>query len=409
MRWLNELHLQPGDPLTVIVVGVVALFAIVVALSVIVLLHHVVTDNRRRRNRERFESAAVTLAPLLVGTTNGLDTAVRDARRHNGDRAVGLVLRKARIDLKGDITDRIAEILEKSGEVKKLLREAKSRREWRRAAAVRGLGECGGVMARRKLIEAACEDAAGEVRRTARDGLLNDGTPEAVHAAIQSFLEDLPRRASWRRTFYARLAFVAADQLTTLIRSGELKPVEEKLAIEALGDAGRRSALSLAVERLTSPDPEMRATAVRVIGKVGREAEMILLIEALNDIEWYVRAAAARGMEWMLTRSGAVTHAGARQTAFEKLAYRLTDASWWVRANAARALAHGGGAGVVQLLRAAESSDRYARDASVAALAMATLTPEARLTVKNKIDALLTPDEKPAAPETVKRPGGLFA
>ena len=407
MRWLNELHLQPGDPLTIIVVGVLALFAVVVALSVIVLLHHVITDNRRRRNRERFESAAVTLAPLLVGTTSGLEKGVADARRHNGARAVGLVLRKARIDLKGDVTDRIAKILEETGEVKKLLKEARSRREWRRAGAIRGLGECGGAMARKKLIEAAHEDS-GEVRRAARDGLLNDGTPEAVRAAIQSFLTDLPRRASWRRTFYARLAFVAADQLTTLIRSGELKPAEEKLAIEALGDAGRRSALSLAVERLTSPDAEMRATAVRVIGKVGHETEMILLIEALNDIEWFVRAAAARALEWMLTLNGAVTHASARQSAFEKLAYRLTDASWWVRANAARALARGGTSGVMLLLRAAEASDRYARDASVAALAMASsLTPEARLTVKKKIDSLL---EVPvAAPETVKRPGGLFA
>ena len=407
MSWLKELHLTPGDPLTIIVVGVVGLFAVVVLLSIIVMMHHVITDSRRRRNRERFESAAVTLAPLLVAESPDLEKAVEDARRHNGARAVGLVLRKAHLDLKGDVADRIAKILEESGEVNKLLKEAKSRRDWRRTAAIRGLGECGGAVARRKLIEAAQEDS-GEVRRAARVGLLNDGTPEAVHASIQSFLEDLPRRASWRRTFYARLAFVAADQLTTLIRSGELKPVEEKLAIEALGDAGRRAALSLAVERLTVPDPEMRATAVRVIGKVGHETEMILLIEALNDIEWYVRAAAARALEWMLTLNGAVTHAGARHTALEKLGYRLTDSSWWVRANAARALARGGGAGVAQLLRAAESDDRYARDASVAALAMATLTPEARLTVKKKIDALLEVPE--AQPEvTVKRPGGLFA
>jgi hypothetical protein len=62
---------------------------------------------------------------------------------------------------------------------------------------------------------------------------------------------------------------------------------------------------------------------------------------------------------------------------------------------------------VALLLRSAEASDRYARDASVAALAMAALTPEARLTVKNKIDALFNVPEQPAA--TVKRPGGLFA
>ena len=406
MSRLLHVQFSWNDPLAIIAGGVLALFAIVVLLSIIVVTHHMITDGRRRRNRERFESASVTLAPQLVTPASDLERAVHDARRHNGDRAVALVLRKARHDLKGDISDRIANILNENGEVKKLLKEARARREWRRAAAVRGLGECGGAAARKALIDAANEDS-GEVRRAARDGLLNDGTPEAVHAAIQSFLTDLPRRASWRRTFYARLAFVASDQLTTLVRSGELKPAEEKLAIEALGDAGRRSALSLAVERLISPDAEMRATAVRVIGKVGHETEMILLIEALNDIEWYVRAAAARALEWMLTLNGAVTHAGARQNAIEKLVYRLTDSSWWVRANAARALARAGGTGVTLLLRSAESSDRYARDASVAALAMASLTPDARLTVKKKIDALHAPPKAEEPP--VVRPKGLFA
>jgi hypothetical protein len=46
-----------------------------------------------------------------------------------------------------------------------------------------------------------------------------------------------------------------------------------------------------------------------------------------------------------------------------------------VRANAARALARAGEEGLAVLFAAAEGRDRYARDAALAALAMANLDP----------------------------------
>src|SRR5581483_345922 len=266
------------EALRFIAAGGIVLTAIVLALTLVVIIHHIVTDRQRRRNRARFETASMLLAPHLVNNSPSLDEAVAVARSKAGDRAVGLVLRRARYDLKGPIVDRITGILVATGEVRKLLGEAKSRRDWRRAGAVRGLGECGG---------AAADDVSSEVRRAAREGLLSDGSGEAVHAAVRSFIADLPRRSGWRRSFYARLAAVAPDQLTELIRSGELKGTEEKLAIEALGDAGRPVALVLAMERIGAPEAEMRATAVRVIGKVATDREVPVVIEALQDPEWF--------------------------------------------------------------------------------------------------------------------------
>lgn len=393
--------------LTFIAIGVICLAVLVVALSIGVFTHHLVTDRERRRNRQRFEGASLTLAPHLVAAGADLERHTDEACHHYGARAVALVLRRARYDLKGSIVDRITRLLERIGEVDFLLRDVRSRRDWKRAIAVRGLGECGGEKARAALIVAA-NDPAGEVRRAAREGLLSDGSPDALKAAIESFLIDLPRRAGWRRTFYARLAAVSSNELLTLVTSGRLSDGEEKLALEALGDAGCRHALPLAVQRASAEEPETRATAIRVIGKLGSDREVPLLFEALEDPEWFVRAAAGRALEWMLLNSPLMSRSSWESTAFLTLGRKLTDNSWWVRANAARALARGGGGGVRVLLETANGVDAYARDAAVAALAMAPLTPDTRLQVKKLISNLVG-EGAGAAQIAVKRNEGLFA
>jgi HEAT repeat protein len=135
-----------------------------------------------------------------------------------------------------------------------------------------------------------------------------------------------------------------------------------------------------------------------VIGKVGTEREMPLVLESLLDAQWFVRAAAARSVEWMLTLNDRPSHAATRQSAAEKLGPCLTDSSWWVRANAARALSRIGDAGVGVLMRHVDNTDRYARDAAIAALAMAPLPAETRLNIKKKIDNALESGAIPRTP-----------
>lgn len=402
--------LSGSTALTVIAIGVIILASLVVILSVVVFAHHLVTDRERRRNRQRFEGAALALAPHLISPGNTLEAKTDEACHRYGARAVALVLRRARYDLKGEIVERITQLLERIGEIDFLLRDVKSRRDWRRAIAIRGLGECGGARARTALL-AAAHDPAGEVRRAAREGLLSDGTPEALKTAIESFLIDLPRRAGWRRTFYARLAAVSANELLELIESGRLSGGEEKLALEALGDAGCHKALPLAIQRVAVNDAEARATAVRVIGKLGSTREMPLLFEALDDPEWFVRAAAGRAIEWMLLNSPLMNRSSWESIAFASLGRKLTDNSWWVRANAARALARGGSSGIRVLLDTADGVDAYARDAAVAALAMAPLTPDTRLQVKKLISNLVGDSSRngEATTNAPARPEGLFA
>lgn len=369
-------------------VAVLTLFAIVVVLFAIAILHHMITDRERRKNRERFERASIALASHFVSNSPKLDEAVDRARRTEGDRAVALVLRRARYDLDSQVCDRITVILQRVGEIDSLVKESASRRDWKRTLGVRGLGECGGAKALKVLLTAA-DDESSEVRRAARDGLLANGSPQAVHTAIRSFIRDLPRRAGWRRSFYARLAVSAAQELTELIRSGELSSGEEKLAIEALGDAGRPAALKLALERVASEDAESRGTAMRVIGKVGTERELTLLYEGLKDKEWFVRAAAARAVEWLLALKQVRETSPVHQVAARELGNTLGDTSWWVRANAARALSRLGPAGVKVLLQNVDSKDRYARDAAIAAVSMTSLGTDARLTIRKKVEAML--------------------
>ncbi|MDX1583944.1 MAG: HEAT repeat domain-containing protein, partial [Thermoanaerobaculia bacterium] len=375
--------------LRAIAIGVGTLTVIVVGLLVLVFVHHLISDRRRAKNRRRFQEAADFLAPYLVVSHSQIDKIVDDARSRFGDRAVSLVLRRARFDLKGNGAQNISRLLEEMGSVKKLIKQARHRKEWKRVNGVRGLGECGGPMARQVMIEAA-SDTSPAVRRAARDGLLNDGHQESIRAAVSSFLADLPRRAGWRHAFYARLASVAPPALLELIRSDRLKTEEKKLALEALADAGSEDVLPISISLLDSEEQELRATAVRAIGKLGGHGEISLALERLEDDEWFVRAAAARALETILTTHASEITVNEANKIAEALGDKIVDRSWWVRANAARALARTGQVGANVLLSTAEGDDTYARDAALAALAMADLTESARAKVDAIIQRLLS-------------------
>lgn len=356
-------------------IAVVVLCILTVLLAASVIGHHLVSDRNRRRNRERFEGSADVLAPVLVGPGADLMDAVRESIRRYGKRATGLVLRRARLDLRGGAADRISNVLDDIGVTAELIAALRSRRDWKREHAARGLGEAGGEKALRALIETANDESA-MVRRAARESLLMLRDPEGIHVAIASFLRDLPRRSGWRRAFYSRLSAVDPLELLRLIRSGNLETAEVKLALEALGDAGTQAALSVAAEMLDRPEPELRATAARVIGKLDRVEFIPRLTEALQDDAWFVRATVARSFEWILSaKETSRMDPASRSAAVEGLAKHLADRNWWVRANASRALAREGTIGRQRLFAAAAGSDSYAADAALAALAIVELPP----------------------------------
>jgi hypothetical protein len=357
----------PAFRLVGTIVAVVAVLAAI--FFVILVVHHSYTSRQRRRRAEAIRRVTPLLAPALgSGEERALRVAVHEARRQEGDWAVGIVLREARRELRGAPAEQICRILNDMGEVTRFGRDVSSRHVWRRVRALRELALCGGDVVRDAMLAAANDDPSPEVRRTARDGLLADGRPASIKAAIQSYLRDTPAGTAWKRSFYARLAAVGAEDLRTLLTSGTLNREEEKLALEALGDARVTAALPLARQLLSDPHPEIRATAARVVGKLGDRDNRDALRALLGDSEWFVRAAAARAFETI----------PADERTLRLLEVGLEDAAWWVRANAAHALTCQGDAGIECLIDAVEKHDPFATDAALSALGLVTLRPLAR-------------------------------
>ena len=348
-------------------VAVVAVLAVV--FFVILVVHHAYTSRQRRRRTEAIGRVTPLLAATLGHTDErALRAAVYRARQQEGDWAVGIVLREARRELRGAPAEQISRILGDMGEVTRFGRDTASRHEWRRVRALRELALCGGNAARDAMLEAANDDSSPEVRRTGRDGLLADGRPASIKAAIESYRRDTPKGIAWKRSFYARLAAVGAEELRAQLDSGTLGREEEKMALEALGDARARGALPSARRLLSDPHAEIRATAARVVGKLGDREDLAALRPLLADSEWFVRAAAARAFETV----------PADERALGDLEEGLRDEAWWVRANAAHALACQGDAGIASLLGAVANADRFANDAALSALGRVTMQPAAR-------------------------------
>lgn len=345
-----------------LVIGTLLLGAIAFASCVVLVIHHALSEAMRVRRERRADDAVVLLAGAIVEGDQLCEVATIAAKRF-GIGPVGEVLRRARNDIAGDRTAAITAALETIGEVAKLQRLARSWSVARRRSAIRHLAECGGDAARDAL-QRALADPEWEVRRAARDGLLSDGREASIRLAVESYLGEATKNLGWRRSFYARFALVAPDQLCGILHAATLSPGEEKLAIEALGHARSQAAVGEVRARLTADDPELRASAARFAGKLRDAASSPQLVRLLGDSSWFVRAAAARGLETLPKTSETL----------RALGEALTDPSWWVRSNAARTLSREGEPGFAILLSAIGGEDAFARDAACAALAIAQTT-----------------------------------
>lgn len=361
------------------------LVATVAVLAIGVLAHHVVTSRARRRFGERLAAVTAFLAPHVVARA-GLYDAVLEAQRAHGDPAVATVLRRWRSGLEGQSGADISRVLVEIGEVARLTRAARTARNDRRLEAIRGLVECGGADAGGTLARAADTDPVPEIRRAARVGLLGVRSRDAVEAAVRSYLRDVRSGRGWRRSFFARMADQAPDQLGGLIDSGRLSAADEKLGLEALGDAPHAAAIGPARARLVEHDPELRAAAARTLGKLGDRDSFAALVSLLNDPVWYVRAAAARAL-------GTLPVDGRASIA---LGRALGDSTWWVRAKAAQSLSLHGASGVDALIGAVGGGDRYARDIALGTLAVLELPADARRELSRVAGTSATGGQPPA-------------
>lgn len=344
-----------GDPLVGIWLGrlLLVMAAAIFASVTFLLLHHAVSLRREAKRRRRIEAVAEELAPYLAGRT-GAAAAVAGAVRTQGRRAVSTVLRRARRSLAGDSERAVSDLLEGMGETRRLARAARWGGAPRRGRALRRLASCGGTQARRELLRATA-DRRPDIRRIAREGLLELRDPFSVRAAIAAHMGEPKLPRSWSRALFLRLAVYAPDELRRLIAGGELVPGLAKLALEALAETGDAAAAELALAGTRAPAAELRAAAVRLLGAIGDARWSPAVADLLEDSQWFVRAAAARALGDLECDGGTL----------ERLGSALIDSHWWVRANAARSLARLGPSGMHHLARAASAGHGFARQAAM--------------------------------------------
>jgi len=344
-----------GDPLAGLWLGrlLVAMTGAIVVSVTFLLLHHAGSLRREAGRSRRIKAAAEELAPFLAGHS-GASAAVAAAVRSWGRFAVSTVLRRARRSLAGEAERSISALLEETGETRRLARAARRGGALHRGRALRRLAGCGGSRARRELLRAT-DDRRPDIRRIAREGLLELRDPFSVRAAMAAFLGEPALPASWSRAFFLRLAVYAPGELRRLTAGRGLPPSLEKLALEALAETADAAAAPLALAGIRSPAAEMRAAGVRLLGAIGDRRWTPLLTALLDDPEWFVRAAAARALGGMGRDLGTL----------EALGTGLTDSHWWVRTNAARSLAQLGPLGMHRLARAASAGHGCARQAAM--------------------------------------------
>lgn len=279
--------------------------------------------------------------------------------------------------LTGSQRERLIELAEEAGLVRRFFWRLRSRNRWRKAQAAEGLGYLGGPKAVPQLTQLlSYEDET--VRAVAARALARIGTPEAA-TALSRTLNDPSELTRLRMAEnLERIGAVAAVPLVETLGTGNARA--RVLAARVLGNLRAAEARPALHETLTGPDEEvpvdLRAQATLALGKIGNPDDVPVLLKVSESEEWPVRAQAANALE----RIGEASTIPALQ--------KLTlDREWWVRLNASRALSNMGPAGEAALVSVLEGEDRFARDRAASSL-------EARGVIRRAAEALDQPGER---------------
>lgn len=244
--------------------------------------------------------------------------------------------------------------LEEAGIVARLIREASSRHKWRRAHALRILGELKLPQSVPTLL-GALEDKDADVRNVAARSL-GRLKLEVAEEALVKLLGRQDQSVSARiAAICIEMGSRTAPLLIRTVREGS--PKARFWAARILGEIRDPRATRSLTDALLDPDSNVRSAAARAMGRVAERSTATHVAPLLDDPIWYVRAHAAEALGMIGDVSFVVP-----------IAERLRDRSWWVRKSALDALVRLGDASKPVLQRALESEDRFARDSAAEAL-----------------------------------------
>lgn len=281
--------------------------------------------NRRGR---RYAGAVRRVRPIAILMIEG-ENQERPELSPDDQAVLADILGRYSRQITGGAEERVAEYFRGSAALAQALRELRSRRAWKRAAAAYRLGDMG------------CDEAGPPLLAA-----LGDGNRTVRAAAARSL---------------GRLKVVdAAKPLVEALVSGQVPNGVAGEALVGLCPAALPELRAIAEH----PRHQLRATAIALLGLVGGSADQSLVVRSLQDPSAEVRAAAAE----TLTRIGG-------PPAESALRSTLDDRIPFVRAGAAAALGAIGSREALPRLLEMARADGF-RPARAAAQAVARISPK---------------------------------
>lgn len=344
-----------------VVAGMVALNVLMILLTLGLKTARTVRRRDLETRAVRFEAALNDL--ILTGQTDPV--LLRPNRRDLDLLATKMVEYLAL--LRGEQRDRLVELAERAGLVRKFFWRLGSQNRWRKAQAAESLGYFGGSEAAGPVAGLLTYDDE-TVRAVAARALARIGTSEAARSLAETLNDSSELTRLRMAENLERLGAVATVPLVETLKTGNLRA--RVLAARVLGNLRIAEAAPALREVLAPTDEEVQtdleAQVVLALGRIGDPDDVPLILAASESGHWPVRAQAANALEAIGDTSAIGT------------LKRLTvDPEWWVRLNASRALSNMGPAGERALVEVLEGEDQFARDRAATSLEARGITRRA--------------------------------
>jgi HEAT repeat protein len=305
----------------------VAIAIVFVAVSLLLLVTLAIRRIVLARRGREYAAAEKRVRPIAIALVEG-ESGDAPELSSADDAVLADMLGRFSRKLTGAAEARIADYFRDNAALAGALRDLRSRRTWRRAAAAYRLGDM------------ACPEVAPELLRAL------DDPKRTVRAAATRSL--------------GRLG--VADAATPIVEALVSRRVPNGVAGEALVELGPAAIPELR-SMAGNASGRVRTTAITLIGLVGDSTDSALAVAALEDPSADVRAAAASTL-------GRIGSAAAEPA----LRSSLDDRIHFVRAEAAASLGVIGSTAAVPRLLEIARTDRF-RPARAAAQALARIAP----------------------------------
>lgn len=269
-----------------LIVVAIAFVAVALLLLIVLAIRRIVLARRARQYAE----AEKHVRPIAIAL---VEDQPAEAQLSSTDQVVlAEVLGRFSRKLTGAADERVADYFLDSDALAAALRELRSRRAWRRAAAAYRLGDMACAEAAPALLT-ALDDRKRAVRAAAARSLGRLGVLDAVKPLVEALVSGrVPHGVAGQAL--VELGPAAVPELRAI--AGHPSWRLRSTAVALLGLVGDSSDSRLAVDALEDPSAEVRAAAAEALGRVGVAAAEPALRSALDDRIPFVRAKAAASL-----------------------------------------------------------------------------------------------------------------